>query len=120
MARILLVDDEPEVQETLGRMLEAGGHEVELPTLDQLQRALADGAYDLVVTDLQMPDMDGRAVASWVRAHRPGIPVMCVTGVALDGRFDPSMASFDVVLGKPLRGKVLLQAVEALCRAAAA
>jgi CheY-like chemotaxis protein len=120
MARILLVDDEPEVQETLGRMLEGGGHEVMLPTLEQLEAALAAGAYDLVVTDLQMPGMDGRAVAGWLRAHRPEVPVMCVTGVSLDGRLDPSMARFDVVLGKPLRAKVLLQAVDALCRAAAA
>jgi DNA-binding response OmpR family regulator len=120
MARILLVDDEPDVQETLGRMLEAGGHAVDLPPLDRVESSLARGAYDLVVTDLMMPGMDGRAVATWLRAHRPGTPVMCVTGVALDGHYDPSMGSFDMVLGKPLRAKVLLQAVDALCRSAAA
>lgn len=119
MARILLVDDEPDVQATLGRMLVAGGHDVALPPLDHLVSSLAGGNYDLVVTDLRMPGMDGRAVASWLRTNRPGTPVMCVTGVAQDGQYDPGMANFDVVLGKPLRAEVLLQAVDALCRAAA-
>lgn len=119
MGWILLVEDEPDVHATLGRMLVAGGHDVALPLLDYLESSLASGNYDLVVTDLRMPGMDGRAVASWLQMNRPGTPVMCVTGVAQDAQYDPGMANFDVVLGKPLRAEVLLQAVEAPCRAAA-
>ncbi len=63
MARILVADDQEEVAELVEAMLADAGHAVQAvysgqAALDQLKRT----AYDLVVCDVRMPDVDGRAV----------------------------------------------------------
>jgi len=72
--RILVVDDEPEVAETIAEILEIAGHDVEIANggLAGLE-ALRQRDFDLVVSDLRMPDLDGRGL--WERAEglRPGL-----------------------------------------------
>jgi two-component system capsular synthesis sensor histidine kinase RcsC len=90
--RVLVVDDEVLIAIALAEALEAAGHEpiVGLPgvgVLDDLEYL----DYDVVVTDLNMPAIDGRAVARWVSRHRPTTPVIAYTaalphgGTALPG-----------------------------------
>lgn len=85
MARILLVDDEPSVRAPLARALQIDGHTVSEATdgadaLDKL--AHADIAFDLLVSDIRMPIMDGIALALSVAAERPGFPIVLMTGYA--------------------------------------
>jgi CheY-like chemotaxis protein len=113
MARILLIDDEPAFLRTLCIMLEGGPH-VGLPVEQAVETALAGGGYDAVITDLRMQGMDGWAVADWLRAHRPGIPVIAISGDTSGGSGDPAMAAFDLVVSKPIRKAALIQAIEAV------
>ncbi len=70
--RILVVDDEPEIAETLAEMLRDAGHTVE--TAENGRQALdrlAAGAYDAVVSDLRMPVMDGPTFYGALRVLHP-------------------------------------------------
>lgn len=72
--RILVVDDEPEVADTIAEILEKAGHAVEIANggLAGLE-ALRARDFDLVVSDLRMPDMDGRALYERAEELRPGL-----------------------------------------------
>lgn len=111
--RILLVDDQPEVLEVLTAFLEAAGAEVAPSTEpeDIVSAVIADpDAWDLVVTDYDMPGMTGDALAEAVREGAPGLPVILVTALAgLSGRRG---AGFVAVLGKPVDRNALVHAAE--------
>jgi len=71
VSRILVVDDDPDVAELVEIVLRADGHEVETVHSGRIAlERLAAGAYDLIVCDLHMPDVHGRAVYEAVQ-HRP-------------------------------------------------
>jgi len=76
---ILLVEDEPDVLETLKRMLETMGHKVTTAGggIEGIE-LLNSGTFDLVVTDLGMPEVSGREIA--LAAKSKGLPVMLLTG----------------------------------------
>ena len=79
--RILLVDDDPTVRSLLQEYLETHGHAVE--TAENGREALAkldQAGYDAVVTDYNMPEVNGLAVLCHVRQHQPSIPVVMMTG----------------------------------------
>jgi PAS domain S-box-containing protein len=72
--RILVVDDEPDVAEIMAEILESVGHEVEIAHggLAGLE-ALGQRDYDLIISDLRMPDLDGRALCERAEALKPGL-----------------------------------------------
>ena len=78
--RALVVDDEPDIRDllsiTLGRMDiavdTAGDHATAV-------RKLGSETYDLVLTDMRLPDRDGLEIVEWIQAHRPGVPVAVIT-----------------------------------------
>lgn len=84
MARILVADDQAELAELIRAVLEEDGHTVE--AVDSGQGALdriAAQAYDLVICDLQMPDVDGTAVYRAVeQLASPRPAVLLMTGHA--------------------------------------
>jgi two-component system, cell cycle response regulator CpdR len=85
MARILLVDDEPSVRAPLTRALQIDGHSVveAVDGADALERFTTDEAgFDLLVSDIRMPVMDGIALTLSVAAERPGFPIILMTGYA--------------------------------------
>lgn len=85
MARILLVDDEPSVRAPLLRALQIDGHTVEeaVDGSDALVRFTgADPDFDLVVSDIRMPIMDGIALTLSIAAEKPGFPIILMTGYA--------------------------------------
>ncbi len=78
---ILVVDDEEFVRETLAEMLADLNHEV--VTVDSGRAAvekIAERQFDVVFTDLAMPEMDGWETARAIRALKPELPVVLVTG----------------------------------------
>jgi CheY-like chemotaxis protein len=82
-ARILLIDDEPAVRDVLADVLAAQGHTVSaLPDGRAGLARLRDEPFDLVVTDLGMPELSGWEVVRLARLERGGIPVVLVTGWA--------------------------------------
>jgi GAF domain-containing protein/ActR/RegA family two-component response regulator len=103
--RVLLIDDEPVVRETLGDMLRQQRHEVVLADdgASGLER-FREGAFDLVMTDLAMPGMSGWQVAQAVKAARPHVPVVLVTGWGVEVPAEQLRASgVDRVLSKPFQ-----------------
>ena len=85
MARILLAEDEDSLRELVARALVQDGHEVVqncdgAAALDSLSRD--DGRYDLLLTDIRMPIMDGIALALAAGCDYPALPILLMTGYA--------------------------------------
>ena len=85
MAKILVVDDADGVRHYIGRVLEHAGHVFEessdgAAALSLLQES--NGAFDLVLTDIKMPVMDGIALALAIAKQWPDMPIVMMTGYA--------------------------------------
>jgi two-component system, cell cycle response regulator DivK len=84
--RVLLVEDNPENQYLTTLLLEGEGYEVTVVGngLDGVQAA-ADGDFDVILLDLQLPDIDGFEVARRVRDgnSRNGMPIIAVSAFAM-------------------------------------
>lgn len=80
-ARILLVDDEPEIIRLLTRRLRRIGCEV-TPATDsgQALTLLQQGPFDLAIVDFLMPGMNGLELAAQCRLRRPGLKILMLTG----------------------------------------
>jgi len=81
--RILVVDDDPNVRLLLAREISDRGHEV-VAAADSAQ-AMAEmgrGNFDVVLTDIRMPGMDGMNLTEWIKRTRPDIDVIVMTGYA--------------------------------------
>ena len=79
--RILIVDDEELVTELLTRFLEGGGAEVWSETRpDRVPEILRQQNFDLVLTDLRMPKIDGMEILHLVRKDYPDMPVIVMSG----------------------------------------
>jgi CheY-like chemotaxis protein len=111
VARVLVVDDEPPIIDVLVAMLTAGGHETIVGGQGaEIWTSLSSSTYDLVMTDLSMPAVDGWEVAQWVTDNRPGVPIVAVSGII--GNLQPDqLRIFTAFLSKPIRRDLLLQTV---------
>ena len=81
--RILFVDDEAPLVNVCQQMLTRLGYQVTAhtqPGAALAEFAQAPGAFDLVITDLNMPGMSGLELASKLLEHRPGLPIVLTTG----------------------------------------
>jgi CheY-like chemotaxis protein len=103
--RVLVIDDEPFVRDTLGEMLRQQHHDVVVA--DDGASGLArfrEGVFDMVMTDLAMPGMSGWQVAQAVKAVRPQVPVVLVTGWGVEVQADQLQThGVDRVMTKPFR-----------------
>ena len=119
--RILVVDDDPMVLKSLRDILEIDGHDVVSADGGQAGIDCFQAAYErheqfaVVITDLGMPHVDGRKVASAVRQCSPATPIIMLTGwgqrLAADSDYPEHV---DCVLGKPPRLKELRRALNAV------
>jgi len=120
-SRILVIDDEPDIADILREVLVAEGHTVEtaLCATDGLAKA-RQRSYDVVFTDLGMPDMSGWEVARAVRDERPGLPVVLVTGwgASLD-EDELRRHQISAVVSKPFDIDDLIRATTSVLRHAA-
>jgi PAS domain S-box-containing protein len=112
---VLVVEDEPAIREVARRILRRSGYEVlmtESP-LDALEVArVHDGRIHLLMTDVVMPRMLGKDVAERVRALRPDVKVLFMSGyarpvLASSGTLEPGVT----LLEKPFSESVLLETV---------
>jgi len=113
---ILVVDDDPLLLRSLHDSLRADGHTVTTALGGQAGcDALLAARFDAVITDLGMPDVDGRKVAAAAKAARADLPVVLLTGWGqrLDGE-DALPPGVDRVLGKPPRLRELREVLRQL------
>ena len=82
LRKVLVVDDDPVVRKSYDRVLSSnkGYAVITAENADQALQRLQEQEYDLVVTDIKMSGMDGVALAERVRAQRPWLPVVIITG----------------------------------------
>ncbi len=124
--RLLVVDDNPLNRRIASVLLTRAGHEViDASSGGEALARLADGPVDLVLMDVQMPEMDGLEATRRIRAladpARAGVPIVAVTANAL--RADEErcrQAGMNGYVTKPLDGAGLIATVERFGRAAAA
>jgi CheY-like chemotaxis protein len=109
--RVLIVEDHEDGREFLRRMLESNGHSVTaVGSCHDARQALAiggDGRYDLLLTDVGLPDGSGWELVPFARAHVPSIRVGVITGWEPMVSADDAV-SVEFVLRKPLRAAELL------------
>jgi len=114
--RILVIDDERQVRATLADMLEAQGHTAAQASSGQegLRRLEAGQRFDLVLTDLGMPEMTGWDVARTIQERWPQLPIGLITGWG-EQELTPSERSRVIfVLPKPFDFAVLSQALSSI------
>jgi CheY-like chemotaxis protein len=106
--RILVVDDDPLIIKSLRDILESEGHSVATAYggqegIDTWRKAEErNESFDVVVTDLGMPHVDGRKVATAVKTSRPDTPVVLLTGWGQRMEAEQDVPSHvDCVLNKP-------------------
>jgi CheY-like chemotaxis protein len=118
-AAILVIDDEAPVRQLVTEVLRARGHSVTAASSGRegLERFRV-GRFDLVITDLGMPDITGWDVARAVRGTSPVLPVLVLTGWA-DAVDAPPDVGVTGILTKPFDVTKLAERVAAALRAAA-
>ena len=81
MARVLIVDDEPGVRSVIEQTMIRFGHDVVTAGdgLDALKK-LSLGRFDLVISDLVMPEMDGVKLIGHIRERYPNVKIIAISG----------------------------------------
>ena len=111
--RILVVDDEPLVCDSVRRMLMAGGHTVQTAgSGDEALERLESETFDVVVVDYLMPAMRGDELSEEIKKRNAHQPIVMISSsaelLAATGR---QFSAVDVVLGKPFQIDELLQTI---------
>ena len=118
MAKILLVDDEPETINLLESIVKMGGHET-LTVLESRNaiQAIEKFLPDIVLLDIMMPEISGITICELIKANANTrhIKVMIVSALSDDGtRKDASNAGADLFVTKPVLPKTLTQHIKDL------
>lgn len=116
--KILIVEDEKLLADSLKLLLEAKGFEVEAVYDGVSGAEYAElGIYDLLILDVMMPGLNGYEVAQRVRAKRCATPILMLTAKAgLEDRIEGLNAGADYYLSKPFDTRELLACINALLR----
>jgi len=116
--RILLIEDEKRIAAFVTRGLEESGYSVDCAESGQEGLArLGQAAFDLLILDLMLPDMDGLVVLEKVRNRNPTLPVLILSARgSLDDRVEGLDLGADDYLVKPFAFVELLARVRALLR----
>jgi signal transduction histidine kinase/ActR/RegA family two-component response regulator len=116
--RALVAEDQPGVRLLMQRMLTRAGYDVVVAEDGRVALALAQEmgeSLGLLVTDYDMPHVRGDVVATTIRASRPMLPVVLMSGFTSDGwPADLVGAPHTVVIEKPFSNQSLLQAIGAV------
>lgn len=120
--RILLVDDEPAIRDSLGGYLHRGGYQVALAENgQQAWEVLASSSVDVLITDVMMPVLDGRSLVRRLREAGNWVPIILLTQVGES--YERSAAldeGADDYLNKPFDPQELTSRIRAVLRRARA
>ena len=116
--KILVIEDEKLLADSLKTMLESKGFEVETAYDGETGAEYAElGIYDLLILDVMMPGLNGDQLAREVRARRLSTPILMLTAKSgLMDRIEGLNAGADYYLTKPFDARELLACINALLR----
>ncbi|MGF1452231.1 MAG: response regulator [Opitutales bacterium] len=119
MARILIVDDYAQLARILNAFLTHEAHQVTVAENGvEALKHFEETTFDLVITDLKMPEMDGLELIPRLKSARPSVRIIAITGNkggnAHDRLLQASSAGADAVLPKPFSRQEFLEALERL------
>ena len=116
--KVLIIEDEVLLADSLKALLESKGFEVEAVYDGETGTQYAElGIYDLLILDVMMPKMNGYEVARTVRARRCSTPILMLTAKSdLEDRIEGLNAGADYYLTKPFDSRELLACINALLR----
>ena len=109
MSTILVIDDEKGILQLICQALTRFGHQVET-AVDGREgiEKFDDGNFDIVITDIRMPVVDGNGVVKHIRnSNRQSIPVIAISGTP----WQLETQNFDMVLPKPFPLKKLVDSI---------
>lgn len=114
MARVLIVDDDPNTIGVLCAVLARAGHSVvRAPSGHDALKILEKGAeIDLLLADVKMPGIDGFGLARTARVSRPGLRVVYISGNPMEVQVVDKAPKFGPVLPKTISGGDLLNAID--------
>jgi two-component system response regulator VanR len=112
MSTILVIDDEKGILQLMHQALTTYGHNVETANNGQEGiRKFDAGCFDIVITDIRMPVIDGNGVVAHIRkSEKQSIPVIAISGTP----WLPEADNFDMVLPKPFPLKQLIESIRSL------
>jgi CheY-like chemotaxis protein len=114
--RVLVIEDDPNIREVVSALLTSFGYDCQIAADGRsgLVR-LGEGGWDLVLTDLAMPDMRGWEVVDAIRQQAPTLPIVLMTGLSDPAVLQRARDCSVRVLAKPFYVQTLKAAlVEAL------
>ncbi len=116
--KILIIEDEKLLADSLKVLLEKKGFDVETVYDGESGAEYAElGVYDLLILDVMMPKLNGYEVARHVRSRRCGTPILMLTAKSsLEDRIEGLNAGADYYLTKPFDTRELLACINALLR----
>jgi DNA-binding response OmpR family regulator len=116
--RVLVVEDNARLGELMAKLLEGGGHTVDVAlSLDEARSALAIAEYEVILLDLTLPDGDGRDILSSIRQHDSSALVLVVTACNnIIDRVQTLNSGADDYIVKPFSDDELIARVRALGR----
>ena len=120
--RILLVEDNPANQKLAAYILQDRGHAVEIAGNGQEAIYLAEqNRYDVILMDVQMPEMDGLEATAAIRKREDGgqrMPIIAMTAHSMKGDRERCLAAgMDAYISKPIKREELIETVERLAGA---
>ena len=112
--KILVVDDNPAVNDVLCQLCRFLGHEVVTAQngAEGLALVQRDGEIALVFTDFRMPVMNGAEVLRALKDLRPTIPVVLITGSIVEEELGAERTGFDAVVSKPFELKTIAACIQ--------
>ena len=113
MARVLLVDDDAAALDLRKVILEREGHQVSMATEpDSARKLFGETLPDSVVLDLRLPEAkEGLALIREFRAAAPEVRIIVLAGWPLDIEGTPEAEMVNLVLAKPIRTAMLVDAL---------
>ena len=110
MSTILVIDDEKGILKLIRQALTRHGHKVETAVNGQEGiEKFDDGNFDIVITDIRMPGVDGNDVVKHIRnSTRQSIPVIAISGTP----WQLEAKNFDMVLPKPFPMNKLVDSIQ--------
>jgi CheY-like chemotaxis protein len=111
--KILIVDDVQELLDVICEYMEIHGYTVHTTTESQEALRLIEATkYDIIISDIHMPEMDGLELMAWIKNKHPGVPVILITGYSVsEARKIAMEKGADAFFAKPVHMKEIIGVV---------